>query len=127
MENDFSGEFSESFYEDEYNRVVVAQEAFSLEKYAKVSRTGRGTRLNRKKRIQIWKVFETYHNLMKERQVRDINTAMYECRLLIEKTSSETRYKHIIVDEGQDLSANAFRLLRTIAGEEHAAAPGDRI
>ena len=119
MENDFSGEFSESFYEDEYNRVVVAQEAFSLEKYAKVSRTGRGTRLNRKKRIQIWKVFETYHNLMKERQVRDINTAMYECRLLIEKTSSETRYKHIIVDEGQDLSANAFRLLRTIAGEEH--------
>lgn len=118
-ETDFSGEFPVRFYEEEYNRVVVAQEAFSLEKYVKASRTGRGTRLDRKKRMQIWKVFEAYQNLMKENQVRDINTAMYECRLLIEKTSSETRYKHVIVDEGQDLSANAFRLLRSIAGEEH--------
>lgn len=119
MGTDFSGEFPVSFYEEEYNRVVVAQEAFSLEKYVKASRTGRGTRLDRKKRMQIWKVFEAYQNLMKENQVRDINTAMYECRLLIEKISSETRYKHVIVDEGQDLSANAFRLLRSIAGEEH--------
>ena len=117
--NDFSGEFPVSFYQEEYNRVVVAQEAFSLEKYVKASRTGRGTRLDRKKRMEIWKVFESYQNLMKENQVRDINTAMYECRLLIEKASSETRYKHVIVDEGQDLSANAFRLLRSIAGEEH--------
>ena len=119
MGTDFSGEFPVNFYEEEYNRVVVAQEAFSLEKYVKASRTGRGTRLDRKKRMQIWKVFEAYQNLMKENQVRDINTAMYECRLLIEKTSSETRYKHVIVDEGQDLSTNAFRLLRSIAGEEH--------
>ena len=50
---DFSGEFPVSFYEEEYNRVVVAQEAFSLEKYVKASRTGRGTRLDRKKRMQI--------------------------------------------------------------------------
>ena len=117
--NDFSGEFPVSFYEEEYNRVVVAQEAFSLEKYVKASRTGRGTRLNRKKRIDIWKVFEAYQNLMKENKVRDINTAMYECRLLIEKEPSQKRYQHIVVDEGQDLSSNAFRLLRSIAGKEH--------
>lgn len=117
--NDFSGEFPVSFYEEEYNRVVVAREAFSLEKYVKASRTGRGTRLNRKKRMDIWKVFEAYQNLMKEKQIRDINTAMYECRLLIEKEPSQTRYQHIVVDEGQDLSSNAFRLLRSIAGEEH--------
>lgn len=118
-ENDIGGEFSVNFYEDEYNRVVVAQEAFTLEKYVKASRTGRGTRLDRKKRMQIWKVFEAYQNLMREKQVRDINTAMYECRLLLDKGSAESRYRHVIVDEGQDLSANGFRLLRAIAGEEH--------
>ena len=117
--NDFSGEFPVSFYEEEYNRIVVAQEAFSLEKYIKASRTGRGTRLDRKKRMQIWKVFEAYQNMMKEQKVRDINTAMYECRLLLSKLTSETRYKHVIVDEGQDLSMNGFRLLRAIAGDEH--------
>ena len=116
---DFSGEFPVSFYEEEYNRIGVAQEAFSLEKYIKASRTGRGTRLDRKKRMQIWKVFEAYQNKMKEQKVRDINTAMYECRLLLLKSNSETRYKHVIVDEGQDLSVNGFRLLRAIAGEEH--------
>ena len=117
--DDFSGEFPVSFYEEEYNRIVVAQEAFSLEKYIKASRTGRGTRLDRKKRMQIWKVFEAYQNMMKEQKVRDINTAMYECRLLLSKSTSETRYKHVIVDEGQDLSMNGFRLLRAIAGDEH--------
>lgn len=117
--NDFDGEFPVSFYEDEYNRVVVAQEAFTLEKYIKATRTGRGTRLDRKKRMQIWKVFDAYQNMLKEQKIRDINTAMYECRLLITKSPAETRYRHVIVDEGQDLSVNAYRLLRTIAGEEH--------
>ena len=117
--NDLNSDFATSFYEDEYNRVVVAQEAFSLEKYVKASRTGRGTRLDRKTRIQIWKVFETYQNMMKELQVRDINTAMYECRMLYLKSNTEKKYKHIIVDEGQDLSVTAFRLLRAISGDEH--------
>lgn len=117
--NDFNNEFTVDFYEDEYNRIVVAQEAFSLEKYVKATRTGRGTRLDRKKRIQVWKVFEAYLNEMKSRNVRDINTAMYECRLLLMKSNFETRYKHVIVDEGQDLSTNALRLIRAIAGEEH--------
>ena len=117
--NDVSSEFPINFYEDEYNRVVVAQEAFSLEKYVKASRIGRGTRLDRKKRMQFWKVFESYLNIMKERQIRDINTAMYECRMLLAKSNSEIRYKHVIVDEGQDLSVNGLRLLRTVAGDEH--------
>ena len=117
--NDFEGEFPVSFYEEEYNRVVVAQEAFSMEKYLKASRTGRGTRLDRKKRMQIWSVFEAYQNMLKEQKVRDVNTAMYECRMLLQKSPTGTEYRHVIVDEGQDLSVNAFRLLRTIAGEEH--------
>ena len=117
--NDVSSEFPINFYEDEYNRVVVAQEAFSLEKYVKASRIGRGTRLDRKKHMQLWKVFESYLNIMKERQIRDINTAMYECRMLLAKSNSEIRYKHVIVDEGQDLSVNGLRLLRTVAGDEH--------
>lgn len=118
-DNDTSDEYPVSFYEEEYNRVVVAQEAFSLQKYVKASRIGRGIRLDRRKRMQIWQVFEAYQNMMKEKKVRDINTAMYECRLLLSKSSAETRYKHVIVDEGQDLSANGFKLLRAIAGEEH--------
>lgn len=107
------------FYEEEWNRVVIAQEALSLEKYVKATRNGRGTRLDRKKRMQVWKVFENYQNLMKENQVRDINTAMYESSKLLSPSGKSARYVSVIVDEGQDFSDNAYRLIRAMAGVEH--------
>ena len=107
-----------SFYKGEWNRVVIPQEALSLEKYIKAKRTGRGVRLDRKKRIEVWKVFDAYLSLMKEEQIRDMNMAMYECSKLFTISGIKNKYAHIIVDEGQDFSDNAFRLLRTVAGEE---------
>lgn len=107
------------FYEEEWNRVVVPQEALSFDKYAKASRKGRGTSLNLQKKILIWKVFEAYQNLMKKDKIRDINTATYECRKLLEKDVARPRYASVVVDEGQDFDDAAFRLLRTLAGEEH--------
>ena len=107
------------FYEEEWNRVVVSQEAFTLEKYIKASRNGRGTRLDRKKRMLVWEVLDTYQTLLKENQIRDINMAMYECRKLLEAAGGRPKYVHVIVDEAQDFSDNAYRLLRALAGEEH--------
>ncbi|MDR0380714.1 MAG: UvrD-helicase domain-containing protein [Oscillospiraceae bacterium] len=111
--------FNRNFYSDEWSKVVAAQESFTREQYLRASRIGRGTRLNRKKRMQVWSVFEEYITLMKERRIRDVDTAMYECRLILEKNLQEAPYAAIIVDEGQDFSANAYRLLRAIAGAEH--------
>ena len=109
----------DAFFQEEWDRVAVSQDALTKQAYMKVSRAGRGTPLDRKKRLEVWKVFETYQNLMKEKGIRDANTAMYECTLLVNKLPAESKYKHIIVDEGQDLSANAFRLIRAMAGEPH--------
>ncbi|MDR2752112.1 MAG: UvrD-helicase domain-containing protein [Clostridiales bacterium] len=111
-------EFTESFFADEWTKVVAAQECFTKEKYMKASRVGRGTRLDRKKRMEVWSVFEEYLTLMKEKQVRDVDTAMYECRVVLEKNDQDYLYKHIIVDEGQDFSSNAYRLIRSMAGKE---------
>jgi len=108
-----------SFYEEEWNRIVIAQEALTLEKYVKATRNGRGTRLDRKKRMQVWKVFENYQNLMKENQIRDINTAMYESTKLLQSSGKSPRYASVIIDEGQDFSDNAYRLIRALAGEPH--------
>lgn len=111
--------FLPTFYKDEWVKVIQAQEAYSIEQYAKASRLGRGVRLDRKKKVQLWEVFEEYQNIMNEKQYRDTETAMYECRKLIEKKYPDGQYAAIIVDEGQDLSPSAFRLLRALAGEQH--------
>jgi len=107
-----------SFYSDEWAKVVAAHEAFTREKYLKVMRIGRGTRLDRKTRMQIWNVFDEYLSLMKEQQVRDVDTAMYECSVVLSKNPSAA-YSSVIIDEGQDFSANAYRLIRSIIPEEH--------
>lgn len=112
-------EFATEFFAEEWSKVVNVHEAYSYELYLKTPRLGRGTRLDRKKRMQVWHVFEEYQNIMKEKQLRDVETAMYECRKILAKNTENVRYSNIVVDEGQDLSMNAFRLLRAMAGEEH--------
>lgn len=112
-------DFPVDFYMEEYQRVAVAQNAITKQTYIRAPRIGRGTPLDHKKRLLIWQVFEEYQNLMKEKGVRDANTAMLECAQIVSKLPEDSKYKHIIVDEGQDLSSNAYRLIRALAGEEH--------
>jgi len=111
-------EFPTAFYSDEWTKVVAEHEAYTKEEYVKASRIGRGTRLSRKQRLLIWNVFEEYINIMKEQQIRDVDMAMYESKKILEKNSTEPKYNAIIVDEGQDFSSNAYRLLRALAGKE---------
>lgn len=111
--------FSAKFFMDEWNNVVCAQEAYNETLYLRAQRVGRGIRLDRKTRMQVWKVFEEYQNIMKIKNIRDVNWAYYECKLALQNDKISRHYKSIIIDEGQDLSMSAYMLLRTIAGEEH--------
>lgn len=113
-------EFSASFFMEEWSMVVNAKEAYSKKQYMKASRIGRGTPLTRKKRIQVWQIFEEYLNIMKERQQRDVDYAMYECRKILENSIEKEYYPSVIIDEAQDLNMNAFRLIRELAGPEHS-------
>lgn len=111
--------FNTQFFKEEWLKVISSQEAYTKEAYMRASRIGLGTRLDRKTRIQVWKVIEEYQALMKDKQIRDVETAMYECRLVIERNPNLLQYSAVIVDEAQDFSMNAYRLLRAIAGEQH--------
>jgi superfamily I DNA/RNA helicase len=44
---------------------------------------------------------------------------MFECRTVLKNYQKKLNYQYIVVDEGQDFSTNAYKLLRLIAGEEH--------
>jgi superfamily I DNA/RNA helicase len=69
--------------------------------------------------VQLWHVFDEYLNILRDRAVRDVDTAYYECRKIAEKNLPNAVFPHIVIDEGQDLSPNAYRLLRVLAGPEH--------
>lgn len=100
------------FYRHEWERVIQAQEIRSLEQYLKAPRIGRVVRLNRKARKAIWPVFQEYMVLLDEHRLRESEDAMRDARNILEKKGDILPYCAIIVDEAQDMSVQAFRLLR---------------
>ncbi len=109
------------FYQSEWQDVVLAQGCQTKRDYLKAKRVGRGTRLNRPQRQDIWQVFEEYRNLLLEHNLREPDDAFRDAAKLIKARGSDSLpYKAVIVDEAQDMSPAAFELLRAIAGEPQA-------
>ena len=107
----------DEFYRQEWALVIQPQEITTFVQYAKAKRTGRGIRLNRKERKDIWQVFEEYQMLMAEKNYREPADAMRDARQLIEKEKIVLPYVSILVDEAQDMGMQAFKLLRSMVPE----------
>ncbi|MFC1836131.1 UvrD-helicase domain-containing protein [Thermodesulfobacteriota bacterium] len=103
-----------SFYRDEWESVVQPQEISSLNEYIKASRIGRGIRLSRKARKDVWPVFEEYRLQMNDNGLKEPDDAMRDARLILENKGDILPYKAVIVDEAQDMGPQAFKLIRQI-------------
>ncbi len=103
-----------SFYREEWEQVIQPQEITSVEEYMKASRIGRGVKLDRKQRRQTWAVFQEYRVLLNENGVREVDDAIRDARLVLEKKGSILPYRAIIVDEAQDMGTQTFKLIRSM-------------
>ena len=83
------------------------------------NRVGRGTPLGRNQRKEAWAVIEQYKRILKDQGIMDKDYAMETCARLIARSRPTGLYRHVVVDEGQDFSPSAYRLIRAIAGFEH--------
>ena len=107
----------DAFYEEEWEQVVQAVGIETEEDYLTAFRAGRGTRLSRGARAKVWPVFAEYRMQLAERDVKDVNDAYRDAAALLKDGSSDADYAGVIVDEAQDLSAPAYRLIRSIVPE----------
>ncbi|KFI87796.1 UvrD/REP helicase [Bifidobacterium pullorum subsp. saeculare DSM 6531 = LMG 14934] len=106
-----------SFFMDEWSQILVPQQISSVAQYLHVLRKGRGTKLSRAQKIGIWHVVEAYQRLMRDRNAFDIDMAMQNAVSLLSDSHETKRYAHIVVDEGQDFSAPAYRVIRALVDE----------
>lgn len=111
-QRDNSLKVPESFYLEEWKRVIQPQGIETLEQYKKAPRTGRGTSITRSDRIKIWPVFEEYRILLNSVEKREINDAYRDAIVMLEDKTFP--YVSIVVDEAQDMGPWAFKLLRAI-------------
>ena len=116
-------ELSSRFYDDEWEQVIQANGVTTREEYLRVARTGRGVRLNRATRAEIWPVFEEYRAQLAERGVMEVADCYRLTRALLEQdrigadsvpSSRDGTFASVIVDEAQDMAAQAWRLIRSI-------------
>ena len=115
--------FSDRFFNDEWEQVIQANGVESREEYLRVARTGRGVRLNRATRADIWRVFEEYRAQLAERGVMEAADCYRAAAALLERERSDAdpepasrsgNFASVVVDEAQDMVAPAWRLIRGI-------------
>jgi superfamily I DNA/RNA helicase len=100
------------FYEEELERVVLAQGVSSRDEYRLAKRTGRGVVLTRAKRDAIWPVFEEYRAQLTRRKLKEVDDAYRDAATLMQ--DKPQAYTSIVVDETQDFGPQALRMLRAM-------------
>lgn len=108
----------EVFYQEEWQKVIQPQDVETLDQYKQASRIGRGTRLNRVERVRVWPVFEEYRSLLNRHKLREVDDAYRDAAAILENAPGVLpSYSAVVVDEAQDMSTQAFNLLRKIIPE----------
>ncbi|MDE5641838.1 MAG: AAA family ATPase [Bifidobacterium castoris] len=114
-QSQWSGE--EAFLRDEWEEVIKNKGITTLGEYFRSSRRGRGSRMSRAHKASLWKVAEAYHRYMSDHKQWDVYQAMGMVEDSLRAGRITSPYAHIIVDEGQDFSAPAYRMLRAMVPE----------
>ena len=104
-----------AFFKEEWSQVIQPQSVSTLDEYKKASRLGRGTRLNRTQRADIWPVFEEYRRLLSRSQLKETDDAYRDASsFIVNNIEKSPNYCSVVVDEAQDMGSQAFILIRAI-------------
>jgi len=125
-----------SFYKDEWEKVVQAQDVTDRAGYFRASRRGRGTPLTRRQRARVWEVLAAYRALLDEQGKVEHADVVREARLYLEKNPGVAPFRAVLADEVQDFTTSQLRLLRALvpvgpadlflAGDAHQRIYGHR-
>ncbi|MEU2156260.1 UvrD-helicase domain-containing protein [Streptomyces sp. NPDC019396] len=126
---------SAQFLAQEYRHVILAQDIRTPAEYEAADRRGRGSRLAAAERPLVWETVERFTAGLAADGARTwLQTCAKAARLLEEQGP---RYRHVVVDEAQDLHPAQWRLLRAavparpddlfIAGDPHQRVYDSRV
>jgi superfamily I DNA/RNA helicase len=106
------------FYRSEWSEVIQEQGLRTEDEYVFAMRTHRGVPLARTERRKLWPVFEQYRANLERDGYCEYVDVLRRARAQLESASEKQRYRSVIVDEVQDFSPDALKLVRAIAGPE---------
>ena len=112
----FGLDLTPAFLKNEWEQVILAQDLRNEHAYLTCLRTGRGRPLTKAQRSRAWRAAQQVTaELATARQTTHLQLANEATHLLRE--AGAPRYRHILVDEAQDLHPAQWRLLRAAVAE----------
>jgi superfamily I DNA/RNA helicase len=109
-----------AFLIDEYREVVLPHRLLDEAQYLRVSRTGRGTRLGRAQRREVWAVITAYREGGQRDSALDWDETSAVAAAILDARAAATGQRiadHVLVDEGQDLRPTQWQMLRALVAE----------
>ncbi|MGV9611246.1 UvrD-helicase domain-containing protein [Nocardia xishanensis] len=103
--------FTPGFLGDEWREVVLAQRIRSADQYLAAKRRGRGRAMNAQTKAAVWLAISDFERRLTETRRWTHETICREAVRIME-TVEDPMYRHVLVDEAQDLSPDQWRLLR---------------
>jgi hypothetical protein len=103
---------SAAFLKHEWEQVILAQQITTAEAYRDTPRKGRGAGLRAAQRDQVWAAIDGVVTKLAKLRLRTHTQLADEAAAIAGRTPSH--YRHVIVDEGQDLHPAQWRLLRAL-------------
>ena len=109
-----TGDWPESFFHSEWERVVQAQGLMTRDDYLRASRTGQTVRLTRPQRAVVWEVLDEFRRNLTALGKWTWIDLIQQTRLYLSNTNPALPFRAVIVDETQDWHAEDLRLIRQI-------------
>ena len=110
----------EVFFGDEIKSVIKGRGVFTLQEYLRLSRVGRGSRLNAEDRHIVWSIYEEYQRLLRAEGAFDYDDLPILAVTQLAEDTSFQPYDHIIVDEAQDLTPVQLKVAQLAAGKQQS-------
>ena len=104
------------FLQREWEHVILAQAITTRDDYLRAARPGRGGRLDRRQRIEVWSIVEAFGAVQRQLAARTFLQLSLEAAGYLAQRSVRP-YAAVIVDEAQDLHPAQWRLLRALVAE----------
>ncbi len=106
-----------SYWQDEIGRVIKGRGLSDLSTYSSLPRTGRRFRLDPERSRVVWALYEAYQAGLRARGIHDPDDVILLAEAELRREPLTGRYASVIVDEAQDLSAVALRMLHSLVGD----------
>ncbi|MGG7653317.1 3'-5' exonuclease [Kocuria rosea] len=104
-----------TFLGEEYEAIVLANSIITKADYLRVSRAGRGTALNRARRLDVWNVVEAFRAICRRQATATYAEVEALAAAVLGSRIGPGVADHVVVDEAQDFNAGHWLLLRAAA------------